>query len=328
MEGGGASAGTRNKKEEGGDDFDLMMSDLEDSSGFSDQDEQLGELVPDEDIDHADPQGPTFYDFIDIPMSPGGNDPGAPANGHNPDGNPEDGTPALEKLARRCLEDEILDLETMYGGAREMTNLAALVQRTLSPFLVDPVDGGPGRAAQLPENHGAAASSSAAPAKPAESAPAADARTELARQSAARVLQRVREIAPRVQRFAALLDEEQEREFEKELEEEVQIHRPPPARGVQETVVSEGLRKFASTANGISTGLIPLSKALEGTGLQTLLGAGVEIFPTGVASGGEVFVTENFRRTVESSSEGSGRRGGLFGRHTNSIYGNRGTCFQ
>ena len=69
----------------------------------------------------------------------------------------------------------------------------------------------------------------------------------------------MRALAPRVQRYGSLFDEEQERELEQELEEERQVERPGPATA-QRAGLSDALIKFVKTDGEVTHGLVSLGE--------------------------------------------------------------------
>jgi hypothetical protein len=120
---------------------------------------------------------------------------------------------SLEKLAEACIENEILDLQHMYGHERGDTTLSNIVGRQLDEFLL-PVSSG---RRDLRKNGSIA-------------------------KLAGELKERIERLASRVTVNYSMLDEEQERELEQELEEEIQIERPPPAVP-QQPHFSDGLNE-------------------------------------------------------------------------------------
>ncbi|CAD7923999.1 unnamed protein product [Amoebophrya sp. A120] len=87
--------------------------------------------------------------------------------------------------------------------------------------------------------------------------------TEIANMSMLkRIEAHVATIAPNVERFGSLFDEEQERELEQELEEERQVERPGPATA-QRAQLSDALTKFVKTDGEVTGGLLTLGEALR-----------------------------------------------------------------
>jgi len=114
------------------------------------------------------------------------------------------------------------------------------------------------------------------------------------------VLNRVRNIAPRARRHCGLLDEEQERELEHELDEERQVERPPPATPDKPKISAELKRYLAKKTCHINDGEIkshleslgfhPLSACFENTSYDCSL--------TNQLRQSKVFVSTDFIRTV------------------------------
>ncbi|CAD7943082.1 unnamed protein product [Amoebophrya sp. A25] len=77
-----------------------------------------------------------------------------------------------------------------------------------------------------------------------------------------RIQDHVARIAPQVERFGSLFDEEQERELEQELEEERQVERPGPATA-QRAHLPDALIKFVKTDGEVTGGLLSLGEALR-----------------------------------------------------------------
>ncbi|CAD7943709.1 unnamed protein product [Amoebophrya sp. A25] len=197
---------------------------------------------------------------------------------------------AAKVLTEACIESEVLPLEDMYGHSRGLHGLPDLVARTLHKFLKnkeqdpDAMDVDDGQPA------------------------AVDAASAFSR----KILQRVQALVPRVRRFAAGLEEEQERELEQELEEEVQNFRPPAAAARPESHPSEGLLNFLKhpmqpIPGGQHTPLLQLRSAVSGCGeLTEKLADGLFAFQN---NGGNatwrdaVYVTENFAKTICSNPD-------------------------
>lgn len=113
------------------------------------------------------------------------------------------------------------------------------------------------------------------------------------------ILQNVQSLVPKVQRYAAMYDEEQERELEQELEEECQNERPPAAIA-EKPFVSEGLQRLA---NALKSGHRNLNTAGSFTPLGDAL-AGTEshkehrlTFPSST-----IYVTKAFATTVRDQA--------------------------
>jgi len=177
----------------------------------------------------------------------------------------------LKTLAGRCIENEILALFKLYGHGRSMDTLPRIVDRVLDSATES--DG-----SNIGDSNTAATVSS--------------------------LKQRVRDIAPQVQRSCAMLDEEQERELEAELEEEAQIERPPP-KTAKKPHVSKGLIEVVSQISNstvrVCNGATDIEDfcAVHLTSMDQLFQrTSLHAMAKGQLDGACMFVTKDFSDTV------------------------------
>ena len=183
---------------------------------------------------------------------------------------PEDVTDvSLEKLAVACIENEILDLQQMYGHERGVAALSDIVGRQLDEFL-------PGQR-DLRNNRSIA-------------------------KLAGEFKERIERLASCVTVNCSMLDEEQERELEQELEEEIQIERPPPAVPQQAhfsaglfEVLDKGTSRPINFRALCKRHLLPLSSICRETFYDSKIASQLETHD-------KAYVTKDFVCTVKGKS--------------------------
>jgi len=139
--------------------------------------------------------------------------------------------PNLEELSKRCTENEIIYLMDMYAHPRTLEKLSNIVSHQLLKIKI------------VNKEYD---------------------QDSIVFNLINKILLHVNKFAPNVRRYSSILDEEQERELEAELEEERQVEKPGLATA-REPSVSEGLKRFIYTKGKDVTMLHTLSNGLMST---------------------------------------------------------------
>ncbi|XP_065673116.1 uncharacterized protein LOC124819357 isoform X2 [Hydra vulgaris] len=146
---------------------------------------------------------------------------------------------SLQKLGYRCSEDEVINLESFYGGTRSLETVPKIVQNSLNKRVIF-----------FTENNEATKTF-----------------VETITSIGENIVFRCNQYVSEYKRFASILNEEQERELEAELEEERQVNRPI-RQNPHKPNLSKEIVELVKTGNINHEGLVdilPINKIFQNT---------------------------------------------------------------